>query len=145
MLAELHEGRAEYERELNSNTKGNKMPNVDDLGTSNYISKSDVGKGLLLTIKNYEKKNVGRSKQDMQWVFYFDEHDKGFILKPTNGKLIAVVIGSADFDDWIGKKIVLFIDPTIDFGGDVVGGIRCRAPKNQTEPEPIAQDDDIGF
>ena len=115
------------------------MPNVDDLGTSNYISKSDVGKGLLLTIKNYEKKNVGIGKQDVQFVFYFDEHVKGLILKPTNGKLIANIVGSADFDDWIGKKIVLFIDPTIEFGGEVKGGIRVRAPKNQPEQADIQQ------
>jgi len=108
-------------------------PSVDDLGTSNYISKSDVGKGLLLTIRSYEKKNVGKGKQDIQFVFYFNEHEKGFILKPTNGKLIAAVAGSADFDDWIGKKIVLFIDPTIEFGGKITGGIRVRKPKNQPE------------
>ncbi len=112
------------------------MPNVDDLKSSNYISKGDVGKGLLLTIRSYEKKNVGKGKQDIQFVFYFDEHEKGLILKPTNGKLIAAVAGSADFDDWIGKKIVLFIDPTIEFGGNITGGIRVRAPKNQPEPEP---------
>lgn len=127
------------------------MPTVDDLGTSNYISKSDVGRGLLLTIKNYEKKNVGIGKQDIQYVFYFDEHAKGFILKPTNGKLIASIAGSADFDDWIGVKIVLYIDPTIEFGGEIKGGIRVRAPKNQlpkNQPpidEPPVDDSDIPF
>ena len=124
------------------------MPSVDDLGTSNYIAKSDVGSGLLLTFKSYEKKNVGIGKQDMQYVFYFDEHVKGFIMKPTNGNLVAAVVGSANFDDWIGKKIVLYIDPTVEFPkGKVIGGIRCRAPKNQpqVEQEPAVHDDDIPF
>lgn len=127
------------------------MPNVDDLKSSNYIAKSDVGKGLLLTIKGYEKKNVGKGKQDIQFVFYFDEHEKGFILKPTNGRLIAAIVGSPDFDDWIGEKIVMFIDPTIEFGGEIKGGIRVRAPKNQAEQpqqvevKPQVSDDDIPF
>jgi hypothetical protein len=125
------------------------MPNVNDLGTSNYIAKSDVGNGLLLTFKSYEKKNVGIGKKDMQWVFYFDEHEKGFIMKPTNGHLVAAVVGSADFDDWIGKKIVLYIDPTVEFPkGKVTGGIRCRAPKNQpqqVEEQAVVDDDSIPF
>ncbi len=127
------------------------MPTVDDLGASNYIKKGDIGKGLLLTFKSYERKNVGIGKQDMQYVFYFEEHPKGFIMKTTNGNLIAAVIGSADFDDWIGEKIVLYVDPTIEFPkGTIIGGIRCRAPKNQPEPEqveakPVVDDSDIPF
>lgn len=124
------------------------MPTVDDLGKSNYISKNDVGKGILLTIKSYEKKDVGIGRESIEWVFYFEEHEKGFIVKKTNGNLIAAVVGSADFDDWIGEKIVLYIDPTVDFQGKLIGGIRVRKPKNQpsndVSPQP-PEEDDIPF
>jgi hypothetical protein len=35
-------------------------------------------------------------------------------------------------DDWIGRKITLYLDRTVEFQGRVTGGIRIRAPR----PEP---------
>jgi len=34
-------------------------------------------------------------------------------------------------DEWRGTELVLFVDPNVKFGHKKVGGIRCRAPKNQ--------------
>ena len=33
-------------------------------------------------------------------------------------------------NDWVGHKIVLYHDPTVSFGGKLVGGIRVRMPRN---------------
>jgi hypothetical protein len=51
-------------------------------------------------------------------------------------------MGSDNTDDWIGKQIVLFVDPSVSFAGKIVGGIRLRAPKGKT----IAKaEDDVPF
>ena len=46
-----------------------------------------------------------------------------------------MIAGSEDFDSWIGHKVVLFRDKTISFGSKLVGGIRVREPRKQTEPD----------
>lgn len=112
------------------------MPNVNDLKRSRFLTQHEVDPPKLVTIKSFEQMNVARqnAEPDMRYVLCFQEIDKPMTLNKTNGQLIAVITGSDEFDDWIGKKIVLYRDPTVDFGGEPVGGIRCRAPRSQQEP-----------
>jgi len=125
------------------------MPTVDDLRKSNFISKSDVQKPILVTIRGYDEFNVARdgAEPDMRWALMFDEIDKPFILNITNGEIIKSIAGTGNIDKWEGIKIVLYHEPNIMFGGKMVGGIRARAPKSSyVEPEPEQpQDDDIPF
>lgn len=112
------------------------MPNVSDLKVSKYLTKHDVDPPILLTIKGYKKVNVAPdgNDPDVKYTLTFQENDKPLVLNVTNGNIIAGFLGSEDFDDWIGHKIVLYNDPTISFGGKLTGGIRVRAPKNQAKP-----------
>ncbi len=116
-------------------------PNVDDLKQSRFLSKKDVAKPILLTIKSYEQMNVARERDepDMRYVLHFQEAVKPMTLNITNGQLIAAIIGSKELDDWVGHKIVLFFDPTVSFGVELVGGIRCRAPRNQPAQDTSAE------
>jgi len=120
------------------------MPNVNDLKTSKFLKKEDVTPPVRVTIKSYESVNVAMESQaeDMKWALHFNELDKPLILNQTNGALIQMVTGSDDFDHWIGKVIVLYNDPSVMFGGKMVGGIRVRAAKGGTAP---AQEDDRDF
>jgi hypothetical protein len=121
------------------------MPRVSDLKQSKYLTKEDVSPPILVTIKGYEQVNVAMENQapDMKWALIFIEADKPLVLNQTNGAIIEVITGSDDFDQWTGKKIVLYNDPTIMFGGKMTGGIRVRAPKGQAAPPP--PDDDLPF
>jgi hypothetical protein len=125
------------------------MPNVNDLKQSKYLTKEDVGRGVLLTVKGYQKVNVALETQapEMKYVLSFLEHEKPLVLNQTNGIKISEIAGSEDFDDWIGIKVVLFNDPTIAFAGKITGGIRVRAPRNQAAPavNPPAEDDKLPF
>ena len=79
------------------------------------------------------------------------------VLNSTNGQAVAAITGSEETDDWIGRKVVLYDDPNVSFGGKLVGGIRIRAPRGQAakaiaaapKPAPVAQpeasDDDVPF
>jgi hypothetical protein len=46
----------------------------------------------------------------------------------ADGELIAAC-GTDDVDEWAGKKIIVYNDPSISYGGSVTGGCRIRAVK----------------
>lgn len=105
---------------------------VSELKQSKYLKKEDVGAGILVTIKEVCQENVAKegAEPEYKYIVYFDGHEKGMVLNSTNGQLIAKALKSEESDDWIGHKIVLYDDPNVSFGGKLVGGIRCRAPRN---------------
>lgn len=49
-----------------------------------------------------------------------------WIVCKTNADVIAMLHGRAPLRDWIGKRITIFDDPTVEAFGKVVGGIRVR-------------------
>ena len=124
------------------------MPTIDDLRKSNFITKTDVGKGILVTIIGCKEYNVAKdgAEPDLRWALIFDEIDKPFICNVTNGELIKQIAGTGNLDDWKGTKIVLYNEPNILFGGKMVGGIRVRAPKPDYQaPEQPPKDENIPF
>ena len=128
--------------------------NVGDLKQSSFLTQSDVDKPVLVTIDHFEKVNVAKegAEAEYRWTVHFKELEKPLVLNTTNGNIIAAITGSENSDGWIGKRIVLFRDRNIMFGGKMVGGIRVRAPKSgyqQPEPEPdipdLVDDSEIPF
>ena len=110
---------------------------IGEMKESKYLKKEEVGKGKLVTIRELQKENVAMENQapEEKYVLYFEEAHKGIVLNWTNIQLISQAVGSEETNDWIGKKIVLFEDPNVSFGGKLTGGIRVRAPRNQ---EPVS-------
>ncbi len=109
---------------------------IGEMKDSKYIKKEDVGeKGKVLTVKELKNENVAgeNAAEEMKWILYFNEAQKGVVLNWTNIQMTAKICGSEDSDDWTGKKVELYEDPTIGFGGKIVGGIRIRKPSGQTE------------
>lgn len=126
------------------------MPTIDDLRKSNFITKADVGKGILVTIIGCKEYNVAKdgAEPDLRWALIFDEIDKPFICNVTNGEIIKLITRTGNIDDWKGTRIVLYHEPNIMYGGKMVGGIRVRAPRKdyqEPEPPPPQEDDDIPF
>ena len=112
--------------------------NVSDLKTSKFLKQSDVGVGVLVTITCLTQENVAAEGAEPQEkaCLHFQELEKPLVLNSTNGQIIAQITGISDDIEhgWIGKKIVLYADPNVSFGGKLTGGIRARAPKNQPKP-----------
>lgn len=127
------------------------MAKTSEMLASKYLKKEDVGEGLLVTIRGFDKVNLGMEGQPPQWkwVMNFEELDKPMVLNGTNIRLCEMIFNSGDTDDWTGNKLVLYNDPTIQFQGKFTGGIRVRAPKKPaTKPSPKAVedlDDDVPF
>lgn len=116
------------------------MPTIADLKKSKYLQKSDVTPPVLVTISGYRQENVAKEGElaEDKWLLTFSELEKPLVMNAINGELIAQALGDEDFDGWIGKKIVLYVDPNVQMSGKIVGGIRCRAPKKPAPPAPAA-------
>lgn len=100
---------------------------------SKYLTRADVGSGALVTIRELAQENISKegAPEELKWAMYFDECEKPLLCNPTNAQIIASILKSEESDDWIGQKVVLYDDPTVSFGGKLVGGIRVRAPRGK--------------
>lgn len=108
------------------------MPNIDKLKESRFLTKEECGAGILVTVEDCIETNMALEgqPQEMKWTLHFAEaHVKPMVLNSTNGQIIAGFMGSKETDDWRGRKIVLYNDPSITFAGKLTGGIRARAPR----------------
>jgi hypothetical protein len=125
---------------------------TSEMRESKFLKQEDVGAGALMTVESVEPHNVAKegAPPENKWCLVFSETDKPLVLNSTNIQLCERMFGSDDTDQWIGKKIVLYVDPNVSYQGKVVGGIRVRAPKkgaNVKAPPPVVddQDDPIPF
>lgn len=127
------------------------MPKTHEMRESNFLKKEDVGRGVLATISGCIKRNVAMegAAPDHKWCLTFNELEKPLVLNATNIQIAEQIAGSDDTDDWVGVRVVLYVDPNVSYGGKLVGGIRLRAPKPgavaSAPPPPPVDVDDIPF
>ena len=112
---------------------------IGEIKETKYIKKEDVGNGKLVTISKLEQQNVAMDDQpeEMKWIIHFQEFNKGMVLNWTNIQLISKAVGSEETNDWVGKKVVIYEDPNVSFGGKLTGGIRVRAQRTQGEKNEV--------
>ena len=103
---------------------------IDDLMPSKYLKQSDVPEDTLVTVEGLKKVNVARDDEEAEYKFViqFKEFSKPMVLNSTNIKRLGKALGD-DTDDWTGGQVVLYVDHDIEFGGNIVGGLRIRAKK----------------
>lgn len=113
--------------------------NINDIRSSRYLKKEDVGEGVFVTIKSLSKENVAMegAEESYKVVVHFEELEKPMVVNSTNGQIIAQITGQDEDIEhtWVGAKIVLYNEPNISFGGKLTGGIRVRAPKVPTKSD----------
>ena len=120
---------------------------------SDYLKKEDVGEdGVILTIKGfkYETLETDNGGEEQKLAMFFQEEDyKPMIVNRTNAQLLQVATGSANAGEAKGKKIIVYNDASISFGGKVTGGLRIKkiagAPKPATGVMTEADFDDQPF
>jgi len=114
-----------------------------ELVSSKYLKKEDFPQPAILTVAQIKKENVAIANQEPKYrgVMYFQEMEKGLVLNTTNLKRATKFFGSDDTDDWEGKKICVYNDENVEFGGDIVGGLRLRSAVVNRPPvnRPVAQ------
>ena len=69
---------------------------------SRFLTKFDVDPEVTFTIRKVAEENVAMEgvPEELKFVVYFEEHEKGLVTNWTNAQLIAQITGSADMDEW---------------------------------------------
>ena len=130
------------------------MAKISEMLPSSYLKQSDFDEsGAIVTVANVIEKNVARQDDpvEMKWLVHFEEFEKAMVLNTTNINALAKACGSDDTDDWAGKEVIVYVDPTIGYGGKTTGGLRIRKyvvaapPKQAVKAAPrqaVVQADD---
>lgn len=125
---------------------------LNDMMPSKYLKTGDLEKDTLVTVKGLTKVNVARddAEAEYKWAIHFEEFEKPMVLNKTNLIRLGKALGD-DTEFWKGKTVVLYVDDNIQYGAEVVSGLRIRAVKHPAaaakrvaRPEG-GPDDDIPF
>jgi hypothetical protein len=114
------------------------LTNINDVKKpSRFLSQADVEPPLLLTISGCKWDNVAPANAAPQEkvVLMFAENPKPLVLNVTNFKIIQKMTGKPEIEDWIGTQVVVYFNPDIEYQGEIIGGIRVRAPKKPGQKE----------
>lgn len=125
------------------------MPTIT---TGRYMKQDDTTEdGMVCEITGVVQENVaGEGKPlEMKWVLQL-KGQKPLVLNKVNIGRLTTAFKTNNSDEWIGQSILVYVDPDVEFGGKVVGGLRLKAVKKTkaTKPEPPTEDinaDDIPF
>jgi hypothetical protein len=88
------------------------MPKIGDTYESNssFLKVEDLqGRKVNVTIERAPVEKVG---EDNKIVLYFEGKDKKFPLNITNARMLEMLTGSDDSDNWVGTAITLKPDIT---------------------------------
>lgn len=115
---------------------------MSDAFPSRFMGKDDIKRETTLHIALVEMQNIGSAREiEEKPVIEWQEPDaKPFICNATNWETIADAYGP-ESDDWKGKALVIYLDPSIKFAGKRVGGLRVKAAK----PESHQPTKDVQF
>lgn len=106
---------------------------------SKFVSKDDVEIPVIWTIAGVQKVEMdddGGGKKAPPVVSFVEENAKPLILNNSNWMTLEDLYGD-DSDNWTGKKIELYKDASVMFGGKRVGGVRVRKPGNQAPAKTV--------
>lgn len=95
---------------------------------SKYLKYQELdGQDWIVTIDHVTQEILEKdNKKDKKWVLYFKELEKGLALNATNGNTLIKILGTDEMNDWAGKRVALYVKDDIEFGGELVSGIRVR-------------------
>ena len=119
----------------------NTAPNaLDFLGS--YLKKEDVLNPQVVNITDvYQDELPGESRSKL--VVKFAEFAKTMVLNSTNIKRLCKIFGTPSTGQWRGE-VVLYVDQTIEFSGNIVGGLRLRPAQANGETVARQESDKTG-
>jgi hypothetical protein len=116
------------------------MPNIHELvpSTSKYLKKEDATNPLTVTIASVSTDNVAPEGQPMEIkavIHFTDQAIKPMVINATNTNIM-VAMFSEMTESWISKQVTIYNDPSVQYAGRVVGGLRIRMAI-PTQPVPV--------
>lgn len=107
---------------------------------SRWLAKTDLDyQGKNVTITNISQEVM--PDQSQKFAVHFSEV-KPLLLNKVNARVLAAMFGG-NTDGWIGKKVCVFNDPTVNYQG-ATGAVRVRPPVSQVKPS-AELDSDVPF
>ncbi len=117
--------------------------------TGKYLRREDVDEeGTTVKVVRVwqDKLRLPDGGSETKWLIELangSETLKPLVLNSTNIRRCVAAFETQETDDWVGKSIIIYDDPSIEFGGKLVGGLRLRAvpakrAKKVTLPEAAA-------
>ena len=105
-----------------------------------FIKKEDLAAGpQRFTIQGVSKTTFeAKNGQPAEDVLQLELDERQFSLNKTNIKILIGAHGGKT-DGWIGKSVILYVDPNVMFRGGLVGGVRVQIPDQAVE-EALAAD-----
>jgi hypothetical protein len=97
--------------------------NADDL----------LGGGI--TVKITDVKGTGDEKQPIA-VHFTGDNGKPFMPCKTQRRVLLVKWGD-ETDDYIGRSVTLYLDPTVKYAGKAVGGVAISHMSNMEDDKPM--------
>lgn len=83
---------------------------------------------VVLSISDVTEELMGRGgRQEVKCFLWFNESPKGLQLNKTRVNVLEAAYGP-DSVRWVGKRVKLGFDPTVEFGGRAVGGVGLKTP-----------------
>lgn len=90
--------------------------NINEVYSSKYLGAADLrGRRVTVTIEGVDvevfKKREGGSEKKL--VLTFEGKEKQMVCNVTNTRMIAMLLGSEETRDWLGRSIILKPDTTL--------------------------------
>ena len=121
------------------------------ISTGKYLKREHVteeGSTHKVVSCTEEPINLSDGGSEMKWILTL-ENLKPIVLNSTNIRRCIAAFGTSETNDWVGRPIVCYDDPEIEFGGRQVGGIRLRAvptkAKSKAKSKKPTDVDEIPF
>lgn len=114
------------------------MKSYKTYSDSAYLKKEDFPEPETLTIEEVREEEVTAPGKEakLRVVLYFAEVEKGLVLNQSNGLVLELLTKSEDPEKWVGTRVRVFNDPTVEFGGKRVGGIRLAPVRKPAQRKP---------
>lgn len=106
---------------------------------SPYLAKENVPSPIDAIIAKVTFEQIKfRDKVEEKWVMHFSSPKlKPMLLNVGNRKTLKGLYGD-DTDNYPGKPIGVWVNPNVEFEGEVVGGLRLRAPGQAAASAAVA-------
>ena len=128
------------------------MPSFRDAFPSKWLKAADCHPRVVLTIKDVGFEDVGTGNDvKRKLVVHFGERPEGWVLNVTNANLLEGLLGTDDYDRWVGNRVCL-ASTKVQFKDKIVDAIRVeplptrkpRPPAAPPTPPPPPSGDDEG-
>lgn len=93
----------------------------------------------IASVDRYEPERRKRGERVRRFVVSFVEAERSWLCGPASATQIEAMYGGPK--NWPGKRVTLYFDESVQFGGKAVGGIRPRPiiPRIRADTELVSQ------